>query len=60
VEAEAEEFEAVVIQHEYDHLNGIVFTDRVSTLAKLKLKLKLRNMEATAKDGVNIRVYEDE
>ncbi|NLN34469.1 MAG: hypothetical protein GX157_00465, partial [Candidatus Cloacimonetes bacterium] len=46
--------------HEYDHLNGIVFTDRVSTLVKLKLKRKLHNMEATARDGVNIRVYEDE
>ncbi|MCK9557368.1 MAG: peptide deformylase [Candidatus Cloacimonetes bacterium] len=60
VEAEAEGYEAVVIQHEYDHLDGIVFTDKISTLAKLKLKRKLRDIEATAKDGVNIRIYEDE
>jgi peptide deformylase len=56
----AEGFEAVVIQHEYDHLNGIVFTDRISTLAKLKLKHKLKKIEEKAQNGVNIRNYEDE
>lgn len=60
VQASAEGYEAVVIQHEYDHLEGVVFTDRISTLAKLKLKRRLKEMEAEAKDGVNIRVYEDE
>jgi len=30
---EAQEFEAVVIQHEIDHLNGILFLDRVANLA---------------------------
>jgi len=60
VTASAEGFEAVVIQHEYDHLDGVVFTDRVSTLAKLKLKRKLKDIEASARDGVNIRVYEEE
>jgi peptide deformylase len=29
----AEDFEAVVIQHEIDHLNGILFLDRVANLA---------------------------
>tara|TARA_Y100000590_G_C15682870_1_gene1000479 strand:- start:1437 stop:2012 length:576 start_codon:yes stop_codon:yes gene_type:complete len=32
---------ARVIQHEYDHLNGILFTDRISSLKKRELKGKL-------------------
>ena len=32
---------AVVIQHEYDHLDGILFTDKVSALRKKFLKRKL-------------------
>ena len=32
---------ARVIQHEYDHLNGILFTDRISPLRKRDLKVKL-------------------
>lgn len=55
VEAEAEGYAAVVIQHEYDHLDGIVFTDRISTLNKLMLMRKLKEMQALAVNGVNIR-----
>ncbi len=39
-----EEFEGIcarVIQHEYDHLEGMVFTDRLSPLRKRLLKSKL-------------------
>ena len=32
---------AVIIQHEYDHLDGILFTDKVSPLRKKFLKRKL-------------------
>ena len=32
---------ARVIQHEYDHLKGILFTDRISSLKKRELKEKL-------------------
>ena len=32
---------ARVIQHEYDHLNGILFTDRISSLRRNDLKAKL-------------------
>jgi peptide deformylase len=32
---------ARIIQHEYDHLNGILFTDKVSPLKKKLLKSKL-------------------
>jgi len=32
IRLEAEGFEAVVLQHEIDHLNGLLFLDRVSSL----------------------------
>ena len=34
-----------VIQHEYDHLMGVLFTDRVSTLKKKLLKSKLNKIK---------------
>jgi peptide deformylase len=54
IQETAEGFKAVVIQHEYDHLEGFVFTDRISILAKLKLKRKLNEMAAKAVNGTNI------
>ncbi|HOD17932.1 MAG TPA: peptide deformylase [Candidatus Cloacimonadota bacterium] len=51
---EAEGYKAVVIQHEYDHLNGILFVDRLSKLALLRVKRKLNAIEKSAADGVNI------
>jgi peptide deformylase len=36
-----EGFKARIIQHEYDHLDGILFTDKVSPLRKRLLKGKL-------------------
>ena len=36
---------ARVIQHEYDHLDGIMFTDRVSPMRKRMIKGKLANLE---------------
>ena len=38
-------FMARVIQHEYDHLDGILFTDRISPLRKRMVKGKLTNLE---------------
>tara|TARA_B110000003_G_C16573388_1_gene505201 strand:+ start:502 stop:1059 length:558 start_codon:yes stop_codon:yes gene_type:complete len=35
---------ARVIQHEYDHINGILFTDNISPLRKRMLKSKLLNI----------------
>ena len=32
---------ARVIQHEYDHINGILFVDRISPLRKRMIKGKL-------------------
>ena len=42
-----EEFEGLrarVIQHEYDHIQGKVFTDRLSPLRRNLLKSKLQNL----------------
>ena len=35
---------ARVIQHEYDHIEGILFTDKLSSLKKRILKSKLKNI----------------
>lgn len=37
-------FNARVIQHEYDHIEGILFTDRISPLKKKLLKKKLEKI----------------
>ncbi len=42
-----EEFEGMaarIIQHEYDHLEGILFTDRITPLKRTMLKAKLNNI----------------
>ncbi len=33
-----------VIQHEYDHIEGILFTDKISTLKKRLIQKKLKNI----------------
>lgn len=46
-EAHEEEFEGLaarIIQHEYDHIEGILFTDHLSGLKKRLLKSKLANI----------------
>ncbi|MFL9844332.1 peptide deformylase [Flavobacterium rhizosphaerae] len=35
---------ARVIQHEYDHIEGILFTDKISTLKKRLIKKRLENI----------------
>lgn len=35
---------ARIFQHEYDHIEGILFTDKISTLKKRLLKKKLENI----------------
>lgn len=47
-------FVATVIQHEYDHLDGVLFIDRINALAKLKNSAKIRKILSTAVDGVNV------
>jgi len=43
-EAEYEGYAARIIQHEYDHVEGILFTDHLSPLKKRMLKKKLVNI----------------
>lgn len=38
-------YAARIVQHEYDHLEGVLFTDRVSPLRKQLLKKKLHMIE---------------
>ena len=35
---------ARVIQHEYDHLEGVLFTDKISPFKKKLIKGKLKNI----------------
>jgi tRNA A37 methylthiotransferase MiaB len=52
VEQEFDGLTAVCIQHEIDHLNGIMYTDKVSSIkldqAKRKVKQNLKKMRAYA------------
>lgn len=43
-EEEYEGMAARIIQHEYDHIEGILFTDRISPLKRTMLKAKLANI----------------
>ena len=42
VEIEAEGFPAIVLQHEIDHLNGVLFIDRISKLKRELYKRRVR------------------
>jgi len=42
---------ARIIQHEYDHLDGILFTDRLSSLKKTLLKGKLADISKGKTDA---------
>ncbi|WP_027418251.1 peptide deformylase [Crocinitomix catalasitica] len=44
LEEEYEGYAARIIQHEYDHVDGILFTDHLSPLKKRMLKKKLINI----------------
>jgi len=54
-----EEFDGLiarVIQHEYDHIEGILFTDKISTLKKTLIKKKLQNiMDGKARPDYRMR-----
>ena len=46
ITVEADGLLARAIQHEVDHLNGILFIDRLSTVAKIGAKKRLRILQA--------------
>ena len=45
----AENFLAVVVQHENDHLDGILFVEKISPMAKRLIAKKLANMKKETK-----------
>lgn len=46
IEIETDGLLARAIQHETDHLNGVLFIDRISPAAKVRLKRKLKRLMA--------------
>ena len=51
-----QDFKARVIQHEYDHIEGILFTDKISMLKKTLIKKKLQNiMEGKARPDYKMK-----
>lgn len=45
-EAEGEELLAVAMQHEIDHLNGVLFVDHLSTLKRQVIRRKMNKLKA--------------
>jgi peptide deformylase len=56
VEIEAGGLLARALQHEIDHLNGILFIDRMSSAAKAALASRLKRLQKETKRGHRIRV----
>jgi peptide deformylase len=52
IEIEAGGFLARAIQHEHDHLDGILFIDRMRSAAKVALSGRLRRLQKETKRGV--------
>ncbi len=48
IEFEADSFLARVLQHEIDHVNGVVFIDRISPAKKLEISNKLNKIKNLA------------
>ena len=59
IQVEASGFLARAIQHEHDHLNGILFIDRMNSAAKAALSSHLRRMQKEARRGRRIRPQEE-
>jgi hypothetical protein len=46
------------LQHEVDHLNGILFIDRMSSAARAALSGQLKRLQKEGKCGQRVRVKE--
>lgn len=51
VDIEAEDLLAICLQHEIDHLNGMLFIDRISSLKRSLYKKKLKKILKNKTDG---------
>lgn len=48
---EAEDYLAVAIQHEIDHLNGVLFVDKLSILKRKKFEKEYKRLQKEAKEA---------
>jgi peptide deformylase len=55
IEIEASGFLARAIQHEGDHLNGILFIDRMNSAAKAALTSRLKRLQKETRRGIRHR-----
>ena len=55
IEIETTGFLARAVQHEVDHLSGILFIDRMSTAAKISLSTKLKRLRKETRSGAKHR-----
>ena len=55
IEIETTGFLARAIQHEVDHLNGILFIDRMSSAAKMGLSSRLKRLQKETQRGLKHR-----
>ena len=55
IEIEASGFLARAIQHEADHLNGILFIDRMNSAAKAALSSRLKRLQKETRRGIRHR-----
>ena len=55
IQIEAGGFLARAIQHEHDHLNGILFIDRMRSAAKVALSSRLKRLQKETKRGIRHR-----
>ena len=55
IQIEAGGFLARAIQHEHDHLNGILFIDRMRSAAKVALSSRLRRLQKETRRGIRHR-----
>jgi peptide deformylase len=60
IEVEAQGFLARAIQHEVDHLNGILFIDRMSSATKATLSSRLKRLQKETHRGKRIRAQDQQ
>ena len=58
IEIEASGLLGRAIQHEVDHLNGILFIDRMNSATKAALSSRLKRMQKETKRGQRVRVQD--
>src|ERR1041385_4442561 len=58
IEMEASGLLARAIQHEVDHLNGILFIDRMSSAAKAAISSRLKRLQKQSQRGKRLQAHE--